>query len=354
MGLWAAPDLQLEGAALARGRAGARAPSPHRCCARNRSPVAGQGRRADAFATSANEEELIAWARKVSAARIRERGDELNRQDDKEIADAHSARALWWNWDTDKLRLDVQGYLAGDDAQRFVDAVDSLAKELPDTVAAERGSTEPLSETDAETSLDQRRADALVLLATSAGGDKVTKPEIVVHAPLSALAGNEGNCCTSNGDVLHPELVRKLSCDARLRFVLTDEEGNPLGIGHSSRTIPGWLRQQVLRRDGYRCTFPGCEARRFLDVHHIKHWAKGGATDFWNLGIACPGHHPLVHVLDWEMALEGSQVVWYTPLGQRYEPGRPPPDDPDPPPERRPRPADVAGYSRIFDLLKVL
>ena len=306
------------------------------------------------FAAPEDEAKLLMWARRVTVARIRERGDEATRADDREVAEAHSSRSLWWNWDAAKLRLDVQGYLAGDDAQRFVDAVDTVAKELPDTRAAEQGSTQP-PDTDEEASLDQRRADALVLLATSAGGDRTTKPTVVVHAPLAALAKDEGNCCTDKGDVLHPDLVRKLTCDARLRFVLTDDKGDPLGIGRSSRSIPGWLREQVLRRDGYRCTFPGCEARRFVDVHHIKHWTPHrGPTQLHNLGTACSGHHPLLHLFGWEMALEENQIVWYAPRGQRYEPGRAPPQDPDPPPKVEPTAAEVAGYSRIFDLLKVL
>ena len=271
------------------------------------------------FATPDDEAKLLVWARGVTVARIRERGDEAARVDDRALAEAHSSRALWWNWDADKLRLDVQGYLAGDDAQRFVAAVDTLAKELPDTRAVERlgrtGAQLPLVDSDEEASLDQRRADALVLLVTSAGGDTVASPEVVIHAPLSALQNDDSNCCTDNGDTLHPALVRKLSCDARLRFVLTDEDGDALGIGRSSRVIPAWLRDQVLRRDGYRCTFPGCEARRFVDVHHIQHWAHGGPTQLHNLGTACPGHHPLLHLFDWEMALEVDRIVWYPRLG---------------------------------------
>ena len=31
------------------------------------------------------------------------------------------------------------------------------------------------------------------------------------------------------------------------------------------------------------CRFPGCGNRRFLDAHHIRHWARGGETRLDNL-----------------------------------------------------------------------
>jgi hypothetical protein len=47
------------------------------------------------------------------------------------------------------------------------------------------------------------------------------------------------------------------------------------------------------RRDG-GCTFPGC-ATRFVDAHHIRHWADGGETHMHNLTLVCRHHHRLVH-----------------------------------------------------------
>jgi HNH endonuclease len=44
-----------------------------------------------------------------------------------------------------------------------------------------------------------------------------------------------------------------------------------------------------------RCRFPGCENRRFLDAHHIHHWAKGGKTTLDNLLLLCRRHHRRVH-----------------------------------------------------------
>jgi hypothetical protein len=43
------------------------------------------------------------------------------------------------------------------------------------------------------------------------------------------------------------------------------------------------------------CRFPGCERRRFLDAHHLVHWAHGGETGKDNLIMLCRHHHRLVH-----------------------------------------------------------
>ena len=53
--------------------------------------------------------------------------------------------------------------------------------------------------------------------------------------------------------------------------------------------------QRALRsRDG-GCRFPGCTCRRFVDAHHIRHWANGGETSLDNLVLLCRRHHRLVH-----------------------------------------------------------
>ena len=44
-------------------------------------------------------------------------------------------------------------------------------------------------------------------------------------------------------------------------------------------------------RDGWRCTAPGCTARRNLQIHHLKHRAQGGGNEVWNLQEVCAFHH---------------------------------------------------------------
>jgi hypothetical protein len=142
---------------------------------------------------------------------------------------------------------------------------------------------------------------------------------------LSELDVVEGPGCSFEDGVVHPEIGRRLSCDARLQVVLEDSAGNALGIGRAGRNIPAWLMRQLRYRD-HGCTFPGCGTRAFLQAHHIVHWEHGGATDLANLTLTCCFHHKLVHEHGWKVALdEASVAMWFRPSGRRYDPGPDPP-----------------------------
>lgn len=65
-------------------------------------------------------------------------------------------------------------------------------------------------------------------------------------------------------------------------------------MGRKTRTIPPAIRRALKRRDG-GCRFPGCSATRFVDAHHIHHWADGGETRLDNLVLLCRRHHRLLH-----------------------------------------------------------
>ena len=60
--------------------------------------------------------------------------------------------------------------------------------------------------------------------------------------------------------------------------------------------------------------------KTFLDGHHVKHWPHG-PTDLDNLVLSCFFHHRLVHEHGWDVSLTGSEVTWYRPSGERFEPG---------------------------------
>ena len=149
------------------------------------------------------------------------------------------------------------------------------------------------------------RAEALIAVADAflaggagtgrtarAGGDRY---QVVVHADAAALSGEEpgGRCELDDGSPLAIETVRRLACDASI-VQLLERDGQPLRIGRRTRTIPPALRRALNARDR-GCRFPGCGSRRFLDAHHIEHWAKGGATDLDNLLLLCGHHHRLLH-----------------------------------------------------------
>jgi hypothetical protein len=116
-----------------------------------------------------------------------------------------------------------------------------------------------------------------------------------VHADAATLSAREpgGRCELEDGSPLAIETVRRLACDASL-VQLLERDGQPLRIGRKTRTIPPALRRALNSRDR-GCRFPGCGSRRFLDAHHIQHWADGGATDLDNLIHLCGHHHRLLH-----------------------------------------------------------
>lgn len=147
----------------------------------------------------------------------------------------------------------------------------------------------------------QRRADALAVLAESflahgaealKGGDR---QQIVVHVAQAALKeGHPRRCELEDGPAIAMETARRLGCDASRVEILEDEAGEPLDVGRKSRTIPPALRRALESRDR-GCVFPGCTHTRYVDGHHIHHWADGGETKLSNLVSLCRFHHRAVH-----------------------------------------------------------
>ncbi|HET9269057.1 MAG TPA: DUF222 domain-containing protein [Vicinamibacterales bacterium] len=163
-------------------------------------------------------------------------------------------------------------------------------------VAAE---TSPHPET--PPSYAQRRADALAVLAESflAHGAEALKggerQQIVVHVTRAVLEqGNSGRCELDDGPVIAVETARRLGCDASRVDISEDEAGEPLDVGRRTRTIPPALRRALDARDK-GCVFPGCTHTRYVDGHHIHHWADGGETKLSNLVSLCRFHHRAVH-----------------------------------------------------------
>ncbi|MCB9619204.1 MAG: DUF222 domain-containing protein [Sandaracinus sp.] len=145
------------------------------------------------------------------------------------------------------------------------------------------------------------------------GGD--TQRVVVQLAPHLLSDGLVANL--DDGTWVSAETWRRVACDCALNVVLTDDAGSPLDVGRQTRTIPPALGRALDVRDGGRCRFPGCHHRRFLDRHHIEHWANGGATKLDNLVTLCTFHHQLVHEGGWRVELEGKEVRFFRPDGAR-------------------------------------
>ncbi|RPH98555.1 MAG: HNH endonuclease [Lysobacterales bacterium] len=148
----------------------------------------------------------------------------------------------------------------------------------------------------------QRRADALERVARAylagpeAAGSAGDRYLVNVHTDIETLKadGDHAEANLDDRSDVPAETSRRLACDASLLHWLENGDGEPLSVGRKTRSIPPAIRRALQRRDG-GCRFPGCCARRFVDAHHIHHWADGGETRMDNLVLLCRRHHRLVH-----------------------------------------------------------
>jgi hypothetical protein len=149
-------------------------------------------------------------------------------------------------------------------------------------------------------SFSARRADALGVLAETFlaqgamemnGGDR---HQIVVHVAAETLRDRKAGCCEiEHGPSIAAETARRMSCDASL-IAMIESDGEPLNVGRRTRAISPALWRVLKARDR-GCRFPGCANSRYLDGHHIIHWANGGETKPDNLVCLCRYHHRAVH-----------------------------------------------------------
>ena len=146
-----------------------------------------------------------------------------------------------------------------------------------------------------------RRADALARVAESfLAHDVLESPgtdrqQIVVHVAAETLRKRAAGCCEiEHGPSIPAETARRFSCDASVVALIEDEDGEPLNVGRKTRIISAPLRRLLTARDK-GCRFPGCCNARYIDMHHIKHWANGGETKPSNLVSLCRFHHRAVH-----------------------------------------------------------
>lgn len=205
--------------------------------------------------------------------------------------DAHERRHLSWEWAEDGS-LRFRGRLPADDGALLLAALSRAEQELPEGEQNE----------DSATRFRNRRADALVSVARSAIGASPGNRrsdgdpcEVIVHVDAATLPADDviDRTDLEDGPSLAPETVRRLACDASVVRIV-ERDGRPLTVGRRARTIPAALRRALRARDR-ACRFPGCNHDRFLHAHHVRHWARGGATDISNLVMLCSHHHRLVH-----------------------------------------------------------
>jgi hypothetical protein len=170
----------------------------------------------------------------------------------------------------------------------------------------------------------QRRADALFCIAESwlggTAGPGSAGDRYLVHVHVDADALNTdgvGSPELHDGPGLAPDTVRRICCDGGLSVSVNDDQGRSLSVGRKTRSIPPAMRRALDHRDR-GCRFPGCTRTRWMDGHHVRHWADGGETALDNLVSLCRRHHRLVHEGKFGVHAGASgDFVFTTPAGTR-------------------------------------
>ncbi len=160
----------------------------------------------------------------------------------------------------------------------------------------------------------QQRADALQLLAerylqTSTNNEAASESktadryQVMVHVDVETLTDSAEQSSVppehrhselEDGLALARDSIRRLCCDGSVLAIHKDAQGNPLNVVCKTRANLFAMRRALTARDK-GCKFPGCTCKRYVDGHHIQHWADGGETSLDDLTLLCRHHHRLVH-----------------------------------------------------------
>jgi 5-methylcytosine-specific restriction endonuclease McrA len=231
-------------------------------------------------ATGENEEELLELACVCTAAQLERTVRGYRRVTTAEAREQLEDAYLNVFWSPDGS-LEIHGRLAPEDGALLLRALDAMRDDLWEK---DNGSAEPRPARQASNAEALVAAADVVFSGRAAGRSAGERYQVVVHADESALAHDgEGGCELEDGSALAPETARRLSCDASI-----------VRNGRRTRAIPPAVRRALRTRDR-GCRFPGCQNRRFVDAHHVHHWAQGGETALDNLVLLCRHHHRLVH-----------------------------------------------------------
>ncbi|MBN1237716.1 MAG: DUF222 domain-containing protein [Gammaproteobacteria bacterium] len=253
-------------------------------------------------ADALNEQELLDYALHANAGQVEERCRQIR---NVRPASVEEARRAWQRRSMSVFRNDARGTMTIsievplDAGEAIVRAVDKAVQSGDVAAGAEFG----------RDGWQAQQADALVAVAKAylsggvasegqANGDadgrsggRATSADhyqIVVHVDEAALRGGAGR------SEMPIETVKRLACDCSITVVTENDRGDPLNVGRRQRIVPLGLRRALWSRDR-GCTFPGCRNRRFVEAHHVRHWAHGGDTSLRNTALLCAHHHRLVH-----------------------------------------------------------
>jgi Domain of unknown function (DUF222)/HNH endonuclease len=247
-------------------------------------------------ADAVGEDLLLAYALGATAAQVEERCRQI--RNSQPVSASVSQRA----WERRSLTLwrDAARGVLRVTIELPIEEGEVVAQALDRAVAL--GEAASGVEFDDAAAWRAQQADALVAIAkgylggepSAEGGSadegrrSADRYQVVIHVDEKSLRGGLGRAD------LPIETVKRLTCDGSVVVLTEDERGTPLDVGRKRRTVSTALERALWARDR-GCAFPGCERTRYVDAHHLEHWAKGGGSVFENLALLCTHHHRLVH-----------------------------------------------------------
>ncbi len=291
--------------------------------------------------TAAHVESLVRAWRRVDRFAAMEEGQRI-----------HEHRSLSTYTDEDGM-LVLRGRLTPEVGAMFTKAIEAAMEAL----FRQAGDGETQNASDQvqwqEIPIEQRRADALELLAESAleaGLDPGTvgdRYQVVVHlqADSPERPGAAGALDVSaetsprpdpkapdlgeleSGEYVSAETSRRIACEASRVVMSSDAAGTVLDVGRKTRAIHPAMRRALNHRDG-GCRFPGCTVQH-CDAHHVEHWADGGETNLDNLMLLCRFHHRALHEGGFRVVLDADgSCRFYSSEGSPIPAAPPPPEVP--------------------------
>jgi hypothetical protein len=244
---------------------------------------------------------------------VRHHGEQVRppRDEDRLDAGRQAARGLWFGQPNATGMVPMRASLDPEAAAIFKSAVDPLS--IPSPITDPYGRTiEPDPRTPA-----RRRADALLEIvqrgvASAEHLPSTDKAKVVVTIDHDVLTGRlEGTGLAMSGDVLSPETVRRLACDAAIVPMVLGSRSEPLDVGRERRLVTRGLRLALWHRDG-GCSFPDCTIpATWCDAHHVVPWFLGGSTSLLSTALLCRRHHTHVHREGLSASVTATGVTWH-------------------------------------------
>ena len=240
-------------------------------------------------ATTDTQAELCQLAQTVSAADLgRALADWSNTNEDDETIDRRHQRDRKLNY-----RLEPDGMITGHfrlppaDAASLTASIDAIVMRTA-AEPANRNSEGNHASADASThpSLAQQRADALMRLAATGGGEVNT--EVIVHV--------RGNGCTlDDGTPLTDHAVGAMLPNAFVRLLIHDADRKPINASKKQRFPTDRQKRVVKTRD--RCCID-CGRHDLLEYDHVPSFSKSHNTVVEELELRCAICHHARHQRD--------------------------------------------------------